>query len=95
MLDGLGELDHATRKLVVEDTPLWYFVLAEANARGRGGTHLGPVGGRIVAEQLIGLLLADDASYLCAAPGWEPSGVLQPSFTAMADFVRYALAAQM
>jgi hypothetical protein len=88
---GLGELDRATRTLVVEHTPLWLHVLAEAKARGAGGKQLGPVGGRIVADQLVGLLLADGASYLRAAPDWTPSGVLQPSFTTMADFVRYAL----
>jgi hypothetical protein len=91
LLDGLGELDRATRGLVLEHTPLWYFVLAEAQARGRGGTHLGPVGGRIVADQLIGLLLADEGSYLRAQPGWTPDGVLRPSFTSMPDFVAYAL----
>jgi hypothetical protein len=88
---GLGELDHATRTLVVEHTPLWLHVLAEAQARGAGGKQLGPLGGRIVADQLVGLLLADDASYLRVAPDWNPSGVLQSSFTTMADFVRYAL----
>ena len=36
-------------------TPLWYYVLAEAKA-ATGGVTLGPVGGRIVAETLIGLL---------------------------------------
>ena len=44
-------------------TPLWYYVLAEAKATA-GGMSLGPVGGRIVAETLIGLLRADPSSYL-------------------------------
>ena len=72
LLHGLGELDRATRTLVLEHTPLWLHVLAEAKARGAGGKQLGPVGGRIVADQLVGLLLADDASYLRVAPGWTP-----------------------
>src|SRR5690349_7517061 len=38
-------------------TPLWYYALAEAKALA-GGLHLGPVGGRIVTETLIGLLRA-------------------------------------
>ncbi|MET0693451.1 MAG: peroxidase family protein [Propionibacteriaceae bacterium] len=52
-------------------TPLWYYVLAEARSAAQG-LHLGPVGGRIVAETLIGLLRADPTSYLSAAPGFEP-----------------------
>ena len=36
-------------------TPLWYYVLKEAEVLA-GSAHLGPVGGRIVAEVLIGLL---------------------------------------
>jgi hypothetical protein len=52
-------------------TPLWYYVLAEAKVV-MGGLSLGPVGGRIVAETLIGLLRADPTSYLSAYPAFEP-----------------------
>ena len=52
-------------------TPLWYYALAEAKAM-TGGSTLGPVGGRIVAETLIGLLRADPASYLNLFPGFRP-----------------------
>jgi Animal haem peroxidase/TAT (twin-arginine translocation) pathway signal sequence len=52
-------------------TPLWYYILAEAE-RMAGGLHLGPVGGRIVTETLIGLLRADPTSYLSAHPRFEP-----------------------
>jgi Animal haem peroxidase/TAT (twin-arginine translocation) pathway signal sequence len=52
-------------------TPLWFYVLAEAKAAA-GGLHLGPVGGRIVAETLIGLLRGDPSSYLSVAPGFQP-----------------------
>ena len=52
-------------------TPLWYYVLAEARAVN-AGLSLGPVGGRIVAETLIGLLQADPTSYLSAFPSFEP-----------------------
>ena len=44
-------------------TPLWYYVLKEAEVVA-DGLHLGPVGGRIVAEVLIGLLQTDPGSYL-------------------------------
>ncbi|MGZ6617821.1 MAG: peroxidase family protein [Solirubrobacteraceae bacterium] len=52
-------------------TPLWYYILAEAKAM-TGGIHLGPVGGRIVAETLIGLLRADPTSYLNVYPRFVP-----------------------
>jgi hypothetical protein len=53
-------------------TPLWLYVLKEAQHRG-DGDRLGPVGGRIVAEVLIGLLRADADAYLTAEPGWRPT----------------------
>jgi hypothetical protein len=52
-------------------TPLWYYVLAEAKA-ATGGLALGPVGGRIVTETLIGLLRADPNSYLSSYPRFKP-----------------------
>jgi hypothetical protein len=52
-------------------TPLWYYILAEAQTLC-GGLHLGPVGGRIVAETLIGLLRADPTSYLSVHPHFRP-----------------------
>jgi hypothetical protein len=53
-------------------TPLWFYILKEAEHRG-DGDRLGPVGGQIVAEVLIGLLRADPASYLSLEPNWQPS----------------------
>jgi Animal haem peroxidase len=55
-----------------DGTPLWFYVLKEAEVRG-GGDRLGPVGGRIVTEVLIGLLCADPASYLSLEPDWRPT----------------------
>jgi hypothetical protein len=52
--------------------PLWFYVLREAQLM-TGGQHLGPVGGRIVAETLLGLLRADPQSYLQLEPGWVPT----------------------
>ncbi|WP_230686329.1 peroxidase family protein [Catellatospora vulcania] len=54
-----------------QGTPLWFYILKEAEHRG-SGDRLGPVGGRIVAEVLIGLLRADAASYLSLEPDWQP-----------------------
>lgn len=53
-------------------TPLWYYILKEAEVQ-EDGLRLGPVGGRIVAEVLIGLLQTDPTSYVAAAAGWRPT----------------------
>lgn len=58
--------------------PLWFYILREAEIRG-AGQHLGPVGGRIVAEVILGLMLADPSSYLHINPGFTP---FLPSATA-------------
>lgn len=55
-----------------DGTPLWFYILKEAEHRA-DGDRLGPVGGLIVAEVLIGLLRADPASYLSLEPDWEPT----------------------
>ena len=78
--------------------PLWYYILAEAQfewiqrATGKGGKgdeepmRLGTVGGRIVAETLIGLLWADGHSYLRQAPNWKPETI-----RSMGDLIAQAL----
>jgi Animal haem peroxidase len=53
------------------ETPLWLYVLSEARHRG-DGERLGPVGGRIVAEVLIGIIDADPTSYRARQPDWTP-----------------------
>ncbi|MDQ6727850.1 MAG: heme peroxidase family protein [Actinomycetota bacterium] len=74
-------------------SPLWFYVLREAELAA-GGLHLGPVGGRIVAEVLLGLLQLDRDSYLNAAPGWRPTlptraGAVTGDFR-MVDFLTFA-----
>ncbi|MCD2188831.1 peroxidase family protein [Actinomycetospora soli] len=54
----------------LEATPLWFYVLKEAELSG--GDQLGPLGGRIVAETLIGQLKHDSGSYLAQEPAWDP-----------------------
>ncbi|MGH1491578.1 MAG: hypothetical protein ACRBK7_19630 [Acidimicrobiales bacterium] len=63
-------------------TPLWLYILREAELIA-DGLHLGPVGGRIVAEVFIGLLQMDSDSYLSAEPGWQPT---LPTRTGDGDF---------
>ncbi|MQA86368.1 MAG: peroxidase [Streptosporangiales bacterium] len=53
-------------------TPLWYYVLKEAELM-TGGLRLAGVGARIVGEVFIGLLQLDPASYLATNPNWVPT----------------------
>jgi len=68
----------------LEETPLWYYILAEAE--NNGGVMTG-VGGRIVALTLIRMLHNDPDSYI-HAEGWKPTLGTGGSFT-MADLARY------
>jgi hypothetical protein len=54
------------------EMPLWYYVLAEAREL-TDGEHLGPVGSRIVAEVLVGLVASDTSSFLTIQPDWTPT----------------------
>ena len=73
------------------EAPLWFYILKEAEIVGKGRT-LGPVGGRIVAEVLVGLLQRDPNSYLYLNPSWKPAPPIAPArgqFT-MADLLKFA-----
>jgi hypothetical protein len=62
-------------------TPLWFYILREAKEIGREtnpgefepGEGLGPVGARIVAETMIGLIELDSRSYLAKNRNWSPA----------------------
>ena len=55
-----------------EETPLWFYLLKEAEHRA-GGERLGPVGGRLVGEVVVGIVDADGESYRAVDPGWQPT----------------------
>jgi len=57
------------------ETPLWYYILREADVC-EGGQRLGPVGGRIVSEVLVGLIDNDPASYRKIHQEWKPQKTL-------------------
>lgn len=72
------------------ETPLWYYALKEAEVVA-GGRRLGPVGGRIVAEVLLGLIGADAGSYMNADTDWTPTlPAAQSGAFTMADLLRFA-----
>jgi len=71
-------------------TPLWYYILKEAQLRGNG-EHLGPVGATIVSEVFVGLVQGDPHSFLSVqGQSWRPT---LPSKTVgdftMADLLRF------
>lgn len=71
------------------DAPLWFYVLREAELLA-GAQHLGPVGGRIVAEILLGLLSGDPLSWLNVEPNWQPH-LAQDGRFGMPELIRFAL----
>jgi hypothetical protein len=79
---------NASGGLLLNKTPLWYYILREA-AVLTGGNQLGPVGGRIVAETFVRILKRDAGSYLNA--GFAPMlpSAVAGNFT-VADLVRFA-----
>jgi hypothetical protein len=54
------------------ETPLWFYILKEAEAL-QDGDRLGPVGGRIVGEVLVGIIDADPESLRAHDPNWSPT----------------------
>jgi hypothetical protein len=73
------------------EAPLWFYILKEAEIVGKG-REMGPVGGRIIAEVLVGLLQKDPNSYLYLNSSWKPTTPIAPArgqFT-IADLLKYA-----
>jgi hypothetical protein len=72
------------------ETPLWFYLLREAEVLS-DGRRLGPTGGRIVAEVLVGLLKGDPSSFLRQQPAWRPElPSAEPGRFTMVDLLRFA-----
>ncbi len=69
-------------------TPLWYYILKEAEVRGKG-ERLGPVGSTIISEVFVGLVHGDPQSYIWQVRDWKPTlpSAKRGTFT-MADLLR-------
>jgi hypothetical protein len=74
--------------------PLWYYVLAEAQQqfaltkKNETPIRLGDVGGRLVTEVFVGLLLGDSHSFLSQNPSWLPGGSAK---FGIADLIKIAI----
>lgn len=81
LLSG-GTADALKGGKLIEQTPLWFYVLKEAEQLGSGET-LGPLGGRLVAETLVGLIQHDEQSYFAQSGSenghWHPRDGAQPN----------------
>lgn len=73
-----------------ENTPLWYYILKEAEQRGNG-ERLGPVGSTLLAEVFVGLVHGDHQSYLwLKGKTWKPTlPSKKPGDFTMADLLRF------
>jgi hypothetical protein len=49
------------------------------------------VGGRIVAETFVGLLLADSSSYVNLDPLWEPPTLKKERVFGLRELIKHAL----
>lgn len=72
-----------------QDSPLWYYILKEAQVQ-QDGLLLGEIGSTILCEVFVGLLKSDLNSYLNVMPGWSPTlpSSVPGNFT-MPDLFRY------
>jgi hypothetical protein len=77
------------------EAPLWFYILKEAELLPHNGERLGPVGGRIMAETLVGLLQRDPNSYLYLDAAWKPAPPIAPTTGKFefVDLLKYAGAA--
>jgi len=77
--------------------PLWYYILAEAQQVFKNNAtpiQLGPVGGRIVGEVFVGLMLGDRHSFLSQDPLWAPAKELtRDGKFGMAELITQAMKA--
>lgn len=84
LADILGSVVEKGGDVFAGNCPLWTYVLAETEqvkvkVKVAGGNkpiatqRLGPVGGRIVAETIVGIMAGDGQSYLNQNPLWQPS----------------------
>jgi hypothetical protein len=89
-LPELAQFSVDSNRTMAESTPLWYYVLKEAEVM-KGGEMLGPVGGTIVGEVFIALLNTDRKSYLAAQPTWTPTlPSATPGTFLISDLLKFA-----
>lgn len=91
-----GAADAASGGALKGCTPLWYYMLMEAEVIGRTdngtttpGEGLGPMGGRLVAEVIIGLMELDPRAFLANNRSWKPADGLGDNVRTVGDMLTY------
>jgi hypothetical protein len=75
-----------------KETPLWYYILKEAELRNKG-EKLGWLGSMLVANVISQALWADPDSYLSVDPSWVPTlpGPRNPKLFGMGHLLRFVI----
>jgi len=75
-----------------KETPLWYYILKEAEVRNNG-ENLGRVGSIIIANVITEALWADPDSYLSVDPNWIPTlpGPRNPKLFGIGHSLRFVI----
>jgi len=100
--DIVGNIVQVGGNVFTGKCPLWTYVLAETeevdipvntmDGEKRIKTRrLGPVGGRIVAETMVGIIAGDRNSYLNLDPLWKPQFADEHGCFGLRQLVRTAL----
>lgn len=83
--DGAAAAEHGLHR----HTPLWYYILKEAQV-AHGGQRLGPVGSTIIAETFLGLVHGDHKSFMWQRSDWKPElPSAQPGTFTMPDLLAF------
>ncbi|GAC1304505.1 MAG: heme peroxidase family protein [Vulcanimicrobiaceae bacterium] len=86
-----GSIDQELTDRFGDDTPLWYYILKEAQDLAKGA-HLGPLGARIVTECFLAFLAASPISIFDTgfAPTAGEFGCVEDNEYNLARLIRYA-----
>jgi len=98
IIGAIDKIDPAFK----ENCPLWTYILAETvetdvtlkTTKGDKkfkARKLGPVGGRIVAETFVGVLLGDSSSFLAQDPLWTPTSLAVKGVFGLRELIAAAL----
>ena len=99
-LDKTEILDHSSNQeqavllkentTLLNQTPLWFYILKESAVLGEG-EKLGPLGGRIVTEVIVGTLQTNMKNSFLSLANWQPYMGSELGHFTLNDLVQYSL----
>ncbi len=78
-----------SKQLKLNGTPLWFYILREAEILGNGGENLGPVGSTLLGECFFTILKHDESSYFNSQPNWTPMLAKRDGSFDFADMIKF------